>query len=339
MTTIKKLTMAAMLLGSAFVQPALAESPVVLKFASAFPPGTKTNSISIPAFIEAVEKASGGTLKIEHYPGGTLGAGPTTQLKLVEDGVVDIAEVVASYTPGRFPELEMFELPFVFENTREASLTAYALYEKGLFTGFDELELVGIAEVGPYYLHSKKELATVDDISGQKLRAGGPVQGAVVKAMGGVPVGGMPATQIAENISRNVVDGTLMDVGNMFNFRIADAAGYHVINAPLGNVAVMFPMRKDTYESLPPKAKAAFDKYRGMWFSNVLSENLDKQNEESAARLAADAEHNMVEFSDEDIETLKGAFSGLKERWEADKDGVNLYQEMLSARDAVRADK
>ncbi|MEP4562451.1 MAG: hypothetical protein ABJ011_15840, partial [Nitratireductor sp.] len=62
MTTIKKLTMAAMLLGSAFVQPALAESPVVLKFASAFPPGTKTNSISIPAFIEAVEKASGGTL-------------------------------------------------------------------------------------------------------------------------------------------------------------------------------------------------------------------------------------------------------------------------------------
>ncbi|MDN2568065.1 TRAP transporter substrate-binding protein [Aquibium sp. A9E412] len=337
MTTIKRLTMAAVVLGAAFAQPALADSPVVLKFASAFPPGTKTNALSIPAFIEAVEEASEGTLKIEHYPGGTLGASPTTQLKLVEDGVVDIAEVVASYTPGRFPELEMFELPFVFESTREASLTAYALYEKGLFSGFDDLELVGIAEVGPYYLHSKSEVASVDDISGLKLRAGGPVQGAVVSAMGGVPVGGMPATQIAENISRNVVDGTLMDIGNMFNFRIADAAEYHVVNAPLGNVAVMFPMRKETYESLPPKAKAAFDKYRGMWFSEVLAENLDAQNQESLERLEADPEHTMVEFSDADIATLKDAFSGLKERWDSETDGVNLYQEMLAARDAVRA--
>lgn len=337
MKTMKFLTATAILLGAVFMSPALAQEPVVLKFASAFPPGSKTNSVSVPAFIKAVEEASEGTLKIEHYPGGTLGASPATQLKLVEDGVVDIAEVVASYTPGRFAELEMFELPFVFETTREASLTAWKLYEKGLLTGFDNLELVGIAEVGPYYLHSKETVEQASDIGGQKLRAGGPLQGAVIQAMGGVAVGGMPATQIAENISRNVVSGTLMDLGNLYNFRIADAATHHVINVPLGNVTVMFPISKKKYESLPEKAKAAFDKYRGAWFSTLLAENLDKQNGETLERLKAEPKHKLVEFSEADVAGLKEKFGSLKDNWDADKGGVNLYQEMLTARDAVRA--
>ncbi|HWL30765.1 MAG TPA: TRAP transporter substrate-binding protein [Xanthobacteraceae bacterium] len=339
MKTVKYLMATAVMLGAVCVQPALADSPVVLKFASAFPPGSKTNSVSVPAFIKAVEEASEGTLKIQHYPGGTLGASPATQLKLVEDGVVDLAEVVASYTPGRFPELEMFELPFLFDNTREASLAAYKLYSKGLLTGFDNIELAGIAEVGPYYLHSKDKVEKAADITGLKLRAGGPVQGSVVQAMGAVPVGGLPATQIAENISRNVIKGTLMDMGNLYNFRIADAAYYHVINAPLGNVTVMFPINKKKYESLPPKAKAAFDKYRGEWFSGVLADNLDKQNEETQARLGEDKKHHLVKLSDADLAALKEKFAPLKERWDVEKNGVNLYKEMLAARDAARAAK
>jgi hypothetical protein len=43
----------------------------------------------------------------------------------------------------------MFELPFIFNNTQEAGLTAWALYEKRLLSGFDNLVLLGIAEVGP----------------------------------------------------------------------------------------------------------------------------------------------------------------------------------------------
>ncbi|MGI6853927.1 TRAP transporter substrate-binding protein [Mesorhizobium sp. 1B3] len=329
----------AFVFGTCLAGAAFAQETVVLKFASAFPPQSKTNSITVPAFIKAIEEASEGTLKIEHYPGGTLGPNPTTQLKLVEDGVVDIAEVVASYTPGRFKELEMFEVPFVFESTLEASLTAWTLYEKGLLTGFDNLELVGIAEVGPYFVHTSKEVTKPDDLAGMKLRAGGAVQGAVVQGLGGVAVGGMPAPQIAENISRGVIGGTLMDMGNLYNFRIADAAYYHVVNVPLGNVAVMFPMNKAKYESLPEKAKAAFDKVRGQWFTTVLAENLDKQNEETLAKLKEDEKHHIVEFTDEDVKSLSEKLSSIKDRWDTGEGESNLYQQMIAARDAVRASK
>ena len=337
---IGKLIMSAtFLLGTTLAGVAFAQDPIVIKFASAFPPQSKTNSVTVPAFIKAVEEASEGTIKIEHYPGGTLGPNPTTQLKLVEDGIVDIAEVVASYTPARFKELEMFELPFVFDSTREASLTAWALYEKGLLSGFDNLELVGIAEVGPYLVHTSREVATPDDLRGVKMRAGGAVQGAVVQGLGGVAVGGMPAPQIAENISRGVIGGSLMDMGNLYNFRIADATYYHVVNVPLGNVAVLFPMNKAKYDSLPEKAKAAFDKVRGEWFTTVLAENLDKQNEETQAKLAADDKHHLVEFSEEDVQSVADKLASIKDRWDTGEGEANLYQQMIAARDAVRASR
>jgi TRAP-type C4-dicarboxylate transport system substrate-binding protein len=329
----------AIAIGAGWASLAAAQEPVILKFASAFAPASKTNSVTVPAFIKAVEEASAGTLKIEHYPGGTLGANPTTQLKLVEDGVVDIAEVVASYTPGRFPEVEMFELPFVFDSTREASLTAWKLYEKGLLSGFDNLALIGIAEVGPYYIHSSKAIAGPDDLSGLKLRAGGAVQGAVVQALGGVPVGGMAAPQIAENISRGVVDGSLMDMGNLYNFRIADTTTHHVVNVPLGNVAVLFPMNKAKYDSLPPQAKAALDQFAGAWFTTMLAENLDKQNEETRAKLQGEGTHTLVEFPEQDVASVQESLSSVKADWDAEKNGVNLYQEMIAARDEVRAGK
>lgn len=314
---------------------AMAETAVI-KIGSFVSPKSITNAVSIPAFIEAVEKASEGTLKIEHYPGGTLGSNPATQLKLVEDGVVDIAEVVASYTPGRFKELDMFELPFLFNNTKEAGLTAWKLYEKKLLSGFDNVVLIGIAEVGPYTLHSRKPVAKLADVKGLKIRAGGPIFGETIQAMGGVPVGGMPAPAIAENISRGVLDATLMDGGNLINFRIADAATHHVTNVQLGNIAVMFPMNKKKYDSLPAKAKAALDKFGGAWFTNVLTENLDKQVTGTIENLRKDSKHNVVNWSDADIAELKKQTSKMSEPWDKTQNGVNVYQEMIKALADVR---
>jgi TRAP-type C4-dicarboxylate transport system substrate-binding protein len=331
-----RLAAAALAAAISFMASAAWAQTTTIKIGSFVSPKSITNAVSIPAFIEAVEKASEGTLKIEHYPGGTLGSNPATQLKLVEDGVVDIAEVVASYTPGRFRELDMFELPFIFSSTKEASLTALRLYQKGRLSGFDNLVLIGIAEVGPYTLHSRQPVPKLESVKGLKIRAGGPIFGQTIEAMGGVPVGGMPAPAIAENISRGVLDATLMDGGNLFNFRIADAATHHVTNVQLGNIAVMFPMNKKKYDSLPAKAKAALDKYAGVWFTNLLSENLDKQITGTIDKLREDKKHNIVTWSDADVAELKKRTAKMSEPWDKPVNGVNVYQEMIKALAEVR---
>ncbi|MBU2646523.1 TRAP transporter substrate-binding protein [bacterium] len=316
----------------------IAAQPVTLKLASFVSPKSITNSATIPAFIKAVEAASEGTLKIEHYPGGTLGSSPKSQLKLVEDGVVDIAEVVAAYTPGRFPELALFELPFEFSSSEEAGLTAWIMYEKGLMPSMSNLEMIGIAQVGPYTIHTRMDISSPAKLKGLKLRAGGPIQGKIIEELGAVPIGGIGATKIAEAISRRVLDGCLMDDGNLFNFRIADATKYHVLNVQLGNVAVFFPMNKAKYDSLPPKAKAALDQYRGEWFTRLLNRNLDGQIIKGIETIRKDSKHTVSEWSAAEVAQVKASMASIKNEWDVtDAKGVNLYQEMLKARTAVQA--
>jgi TRAP-type C4-dicarboxylate transport system substrate-binding protein len=294
------------------------------------------NRVSVPAFAEAVNEASNGALVIEHYPGGTLGSGPVQQLSMVENGVVDIAEVVTAYSPGRFPELSIFELPFLAENNVEAGLAAYAMYEDGLLSDFDDLMLAGIIISGPYGISTKQPIASLADLEGLRLRAAGPIQTAMVQALGAVPVGNVPAPQIAENISRGLIDGALMAPGNLFNFRITDAATHHLFDLDLGSVAVIFPIRRSTYDAMSADAQAAFDQYAGEWLTRTLGENLDLQEAETIAAIAGDGTQTIHSWSDEDIATARERLAGVAAEWDRDVNGVNLFDEVNEALAAAR---
>ncbi|MEO3388193.1 TRAP transporter substrate-binding protein DctP [Mesorhizobium sp. CAU 1741] len=317
-----------------------AQEAVTLRFASAFSPMSANNQISVPAFIAAVEEASEGTLKIEHFPGGTIGGSPVQQLAMVEAGTADIAEVVVAYTPNRFPELGLFELPFLAESNVEAGLAAYKLYEKELVSGLDGLMLVGVIMSGPYGTSATSPLESLSDLSGLRIRAAGPIQTDIVTRLGGTPVGNVPAPGIAENISRGLLDGTLMTPGNLYNFRIADAAKHHHWELPLGSVGVIFPMRRDTFENLPPKAKEAFETYSGEWFTRVLGENLDTQQQEAEDQVRADAEHTVHSWSEEDLAEARTLLEPVKDQYDVENsDGVNVYREILAAFEDVRANQ
>ena len=315
-----------------------AQETVTLRWASFVSPKSTNNAESVPNWIKAVEEASEGTLKIEHYPGGTLGKGPVQQLAMVESGVTDIAEVVVAYSPGRFPELSVFELPFLVENNVEAGLAAWKMYEKGLLSDFDDLMLVGLIVSGPYGISTKEPIESIDDLAGKRLRAGGPIQTAMVSSLGAVPVGNVPATQIAENISRGLLDGALMAPGNLYTFRIADAAEHHLFDLKLGSVAVIFPMRRDKYESLPPKAKAAFDKFSGAWLTKELGHGLDRQEAGAIAKLKEN-NHTIHSWSDDAVADAKEKLATVVADWDKpDANGVNLYREVLTAIEEARAD-
>ena len=318
--------------------PGLAQDTATLRFASAFSPMSANNRVSVPAFIAAVEEASEGTLTIEHYPGGTLGKSPVQQLSMVENGITDIAEVVVAYTPGRFPELSVFELPFLAETNVEAGLAAYRMYDQGLLSDFDDLMLVGIIMSGPYGLDSTDPIADLDDLAGKRLRVAGPAQTQMASLLGATPVGNVPGPQIAENISRGLLDGSMMAPGNLYNFRIADAAKHHLWDLKLGSVAVIFPMRRDTFEALPPKAKAAFETYSGEWFTRELGEALDQQQDETMEKIRADGEHTVYDWTDAQIEEARALLAPVIEEWNTpDENGVNLYEAANEALDYVRA--
>ena len=55
----------------------------------------------------------GGRLRIDIFPSMQLGGAPAALFDQVRDGEADIVWGMPSLTPGRYPKIETFELPFV----------------------------------------------------------------------------------------------------------------------------------------------------------------------------------------------------------------------------------
>ena len=87
-------------------------------------------------------------LSIKMYAGGTLGRSPLAQADLVANGVADITLTVPSYTPGVYPDYDVFELPGFARSTAEGSTAVKELYEEGKLRGYEDFHVVAVAELG-----------------------------------------------------------------------------------------------------------------------------------------------------------------------------------------------
>ncbi len=283
-------------------QVAVAEEKVALKYSSFLPEMTQTNHVTIPRLKAKLEELSGGNLTVDTYLGGTLGAGPKTQMRLVQNGVADFAEIPVPYTPGRIKGINVFELPFVVKNNTDSSLKTLDLIEGGQIKGTDKFVVLGALQAGPYLIHTRDEIKSLDDLKGKRMRVSGAIQSAIVKEFGAVPVANIPATQIAENLSRNLLDGALVDMGNVYNFRIEGETKYHVTNLELGAFSVLFLMNKDKYNSLSDANKKVIDTVKGKWFTTEIGKEMDIQADDVLKKLKADESQHLVELSKEDVE-------------------------------------
>ncbi len=266
---MKELLLAAAVAMSALAGAAQAQE-VTLKMAFFAPPQDPTYSKVVKPWIDSINAAGAGILKIDSFPGGALGRNPRVQVKLILDGVVDMAWVVPAYTPGRFPDNQVMELPTIIRDVKEASVAFTRLYNKGLLRGYGDFFVPLLATTHPYAIHTTRAVKHFSDLKGMKLRAGGPVAGASMKALGVVPVG-MPIPAVAENISKGVLDGSAAEWNVMYAFRIVDVAKYHYM-AKLGTVPLAVLFNKKKFDSLPAAAQALLKKDSGEKLARVFGD-------------------------------------------------------------------
>ena len=71
-----------------------------------------THAKMLAPWAAAIEEESQGKLKIDIYPNMQLGGAPPQLYDQAKRGIADIIWTLPGYTPGRFPLMEAFELPF-----------------------------------------------------------------------------------------------------------------------------------------------------------------------------------------------------------------------------------
>ena len=141
-------------------------------------------------FAEIVTAKSGGKLKVNLFPGGTLG-GDAPSVSALQGGTIEIVVLNSGILASQVKDFEVFDFPFMFANPQEADAVVDGPFGKKLHAKLADKGIVGLAfwELGFRSIsNSKRPINKVDDIAGLKLRV---IPNAInvdwVKALGANP--------------------------------------------------------------------------------------------------------------------------------------------------------
>jgi len=247
-----------------------AASQTVLKLNSPAPPPSYLHKGVFEPWAAAVMADSGGTLKIEMSYGGQLGNWSVAYDRMI-DGVSDITFILTGLTGGRFKQQDVASLPFETRDSNEAAIGLWKLYEKGVTAEeFKQVKLLGTVAFPNASIHTMKPIAQLSDLKGNKYSVGNAILGSAIVALGATPVSLRP-DETYQALSRGTVDGAVLPFTGMFTFKLHEIAKSH-IDVPLGADAAAMIMNKQTYEKLPPQARAAIDKHSGLSLTEKLGQ-------------------------------------------------------------------
>lgn len=319
------------------IAPAAAADPLQLKFAVFTPEQEITYQTIMKPWAEKVMADTNGAVEIKMFPGGTLGRDGSKQLKMLQDGVADIAFIIPAYNPGLFPDNEITELPNLIQDAHEGSVAFWRLYEQGRLRGYDDLEAFALVTTSPYLMHGTFEMDSVDDLEGRKIRAAGKLEQACLTALGAVPVG-MPISKIPESLSRGVIDATPMHYAALHAFGVAGATDRHY-EQKLGAIPFGFVMTKARFAELPPEVQQAMKANGGEVLSRTFGKAMDAENARLRKATEEDPKQTIVVPTAEDVAAWDAKVKTCIDDWKAGHEkGQALLDAMSAELKAVRAE-
>ncbi len=257
------LILGAAILAFAGFSPASADETVTLRYSNFFP-ATHVQSKLAEAWGKEVEKRTNGKVKVEYYPGQTL-----TKAKVVYDGVVsgisDVGLSVLGYTRGRFPIMEVVDLPLGYKSGAQATKVANAVYEKFKDKALTDTQVMYLHAHGPGFVNTKgKAVRKLEDMKGLKIRSHG-TSAKVVKALGGTPVA-QPMPETYTSLEKGVVDGAVYPLEANKGWKLGEVIDYVTMDYPAAYTTTFFVvMNKDKWNALPDDVKKTITEINKEW--------------------------------------------------------------------------
>ncbi len=260
---------------------------VELRLAHFFPSTHPAETELIQPWIKTIEKASNGQVKITSYPNQTLLNADSIYAGVV-DGTTDLGLSCFSYTRGRFPVLEAFELPGItYNNSKVASKVAWEGIQELNPPEIQDTKLMMVLTTGPGDLYTKNPVRKLQDLQGMEIRATG-LSAKTLGSLGAVPAA-MPQSDAYEALTKGVVKGNLGPVEVLKGWKQAEVTSYITQTPFLYNTLFFITMNLDKWNSLDPDIQKAIEAVNQEYFEQVAIGLWDKQNED-ALKYAVDEE-------------------------------------------------
>lgn len=235
--------------------------PIALKLHHSFSAVSSVHDKFLSPWARKVEAKSNGRIRIDSFPSMELGGAPAQLLDQARDGDADIVWAVPGLTPGRFPKIETFELPFL--PSRRALVSSRALQDFAaiyLKDEFDEVHPLCFSCSDRGVIHAYAAVRSIEDIKDLKLHVQTRLAAEAMRTLGANPVP-MPSEELPAAIAERVVDGCVDPWHIVPPLRLNDLLKTHTefSDLSLSSRTYVLAMNKPAYERLPRDLKSVLD--------------------------------------------------------------------------------
>ncbi|MDX1329891.1 MAG: TRAP transporter substrate-binding protein [Burkholderiaceae bacterium] len=284
-----KQTFVAMTMLSSLTVGSIAQAQTTLTMSSWVPPTHFLSKDILQPWMADVEKATEGRVTIKMLPKAV--GSPPQHWELARKGVADITWGNFTYEPERFQMMWFAEVPMMGSNTEATSVALWRTYQKYLAQNevAKGVVMLGVGMLGGgQFNHGSKPIVTPEDLAGQKVRMGGPIQKRILEDMGAVPVSA-PATKAYELLEGGVIDASLHGLESVVNFRLDGKLKYHtIIPEGLYDATFFVVINEGKWNKLSEADQKAIMRVSGESLSRHWGKEFDKQMKSAEAKMRAD---------------------------------------------------
>ena len=276
---------------------------ITLRYAQQNPDTGWSTLHCVDPWLKQVEAATGGKVKIQAFHGQTLAKGKD-MWNAVKTGITDIGWCFHGYWPGMTPLADVISLPALPFRTAEAgSETLWKLYEQfpAIKDEFKDVKVLLLYTSEPYTLTTReKQVKTLADLKGMKIRMTGGPPTEMMKLLGGVPML-IPMPDVYISLQKGVIDGLGAPWEAINVWRFYEVAKYFT-EVPFPAVYFSISMNKRTWNKLPKDVQDAIMSVGGLEGSKFWGHNFfDAMKSRTIEKLKAEnLGDNIYQLSDDE---------------------------------------
>lgn len=287
---------------------------LVLKFATLDNPDAHHNVRVQHPWAERINQQAHGLFRIQVFDGASI-ANQLNIYSRVQDDVAQIGWGLPDLATGKFKLTQVVELPYLSENSQQASTAFWRLYKTGLLdSDFDQvvpLKLIVFPQSGVQFREKPK---TLDNLDGLKVVVGSKIGADIAKALGAAPLA-FPIDQYYEVLQRGTADAVEIGWTAFQPFKLADVTKYH-LGVPLGSAPGYVFMAKKKFNSLPAEVQKILMANAGEKESRDFGKFWDEVNDEWRDATAKLPGHTLLKLTPEQdkvwhdrVETVTNAWA------------------------------
>ncbi|MCC6195447.1 MAG: TRAP transporter substrate-binding protein [Burkholderiales bacterium] len=294
---------------------------VVLKVHHFWPPGAMPPSTILTPWCDKIAKDSGNRMKCQIYPAMQLGGTPQNLIDQVKDGVVDIVWTLPGYTAGRYPMMEVFELPFMSSSAQATSQAVWDYYTQFGHKEFPGIKALALNVHDNGYIHTNpRQVKVMADFKGLRMRAPTRQTNKMLAALGAAPVA-MPLPALSEALGKGVIDGYLLPWEVIPSIKAHEMTKYESETDPksraLYTAVFILAMNQAKYDSLSPDLKKVIDQNSGAALSKAMGAQWDA-SAPPARKLAVERGNTFYVIPASELALWQKATAGLADDWVKD---------------------